>query len=200
MDSMSSPTCCPSRNWKTSPTPTNAWQASRSTRSMPSRRSCRTRNADAVSAVITQPMRDHLAHHVRQRFVLQRRDRYPAHALGRAGSRGNAGDVNDKLQREMREHMVHHAGLAMPARYGFQRRRLFRERLVVVAREPFRGRHLCHAAEQTFFGSRANQKFASPRDDERRTTPQRASFLWSLARERLLIATHARGAIVVERT
>ncbi len=137
---------------------------------------------------LLQPMCDHLAHDIRQRFVMQGRDRHPAHAFWRAGALRNGRGINHKLEREMREDVVDHAELAMPARNGFQQRRLRQCDLVVLTRKPIRRRHLGHAAEQAFLGSGANQQLAAARYYERRAAPQRASLLRRLARKGFLIA------------
>ena len=77
-------------------------------------------------------MGDHLAHHVRQRLILQRCELDPAHAARRPRAASGARGIDRKLQRKMRKHMRHHAGLATPARNTGKRGRLLQSRVVVL--------------------------------------------------------------------
>ena len=116
-------------------------------------------------------MRDHLAHHVRQRLVLQRRDRHPAHAVRRAGAGRNARGVNHKLQRKMREHMGDHADPAMPACASLSvSRRLLQRGLVVLRGEPVRTSALRSCRRAGLFRrgcAPATRRRASPRTPRR---------------------------------
>src|SRR3954452_14786606 len=126
--------CSRGRNWKTPPRTTSASRAFRSRAWTPSRRSCPCPSPVADRArpsSLSKPVRDHLAHEIRQRLVSQRGERYPAHTFWRETARGNACRVNHKLQWEMREDVVHHALLAMPARDALEQRRLL-QRLVII--------------------------------------------------------------------
>ena len=71
-----------------------------------------------------QPVRDHLAHDVGQRLVLQCRNRHPAHALRRAAARRNIRGVDHQLQREMREHVGDDAEPCDASAPRLERRRL----------------------------------------------------------------------------
>ena len=148
---------------------------------------------------VPQPMRDDLAHHIRERFILKRRNRHPARSLRRTGARGNACGVDDKLQRKMRKNVGDDACLAMPAGNAFQQRPLLQRRLVVLRGKPMRGRYFGHAAEQAPFRPRADQELIAARDDERSPTPQRAGLFRRLARKNLLIAARTGRAIITER-
>ena len=66
--------------------------------------------------LIFQRMRKHLAHDGGQRLARQRINRDPARAVRRAGVARQLGRVDDKLQREMREHVRDHARQAPPSR------------------------------------------------------------------------------------
>src|SRR3954452_6136479 len=127
--------CSRDRNWKTPRRTTSPSRAFRSRLSTPSRRSCPcpSPTADwARASSSPQPVRDHLAHEVRQRLVSQRGERYPPHTGWRETARGNACRVNHELQWKMREDVVDHALLATPARDAFEQRRLLQRRVVVL--------------------------------------------------------------------
>src|SRR5262245_56610636 len=118
-------------------------------------------------------MRDRLAHDIRERFVVQRRDRRPAHAVGRVDTRPHARGIDHELKWKMREDMGYDTGLAMPARDALEDRCLLQRYPVILLGKPVGIRYFRHTAEQAFFRTAANQKFATARDDERRSAAQR---------------------------
>src|SRR5260370_8670457 len=66
-----------------------------------------------------KPMRDHLAHDIRQRFIPERRNWHPAHSLRRTGASGNACGMNHKLKRKMCNYLRADACFAVPAHAAF---------------------------------------------------------------------------------
>src|ERR1700722_18261640 len=126
--------------------------------------------ASVVSA--TKPMRDDLAHHIRQRFARKCGDRYPAHVFRRAGSCRHMRGIDHKLERKVRKDMSDHAHLAMPTRHAAKSRRLLQRGLVVLRSAPVRTRHFGHAAEQPLLGTAANQKLVTACHDKRSTSAQ----------------------------
>src|SRR5580692_3192546 len=152
----------------------------------------------ATSAI--KPMRDDLAHHIRQRFAAKRRDRHPAHACRCAGPRGHMRGIDHKFERKVRKDMSDHAHLAMPARHATEPGCLLQRGLVVLRSVPVRTRHFGHAAEQSLFGATANQQLAAARHDKGSTSAKFACLLRSFARKALLIAALTRPAGIREWT
>ena len=117
---------------------------------------------------------------------------------GAVGACRHRGDIDGKLQREMREHVRDDARHASPFRLGAReaRRALERIRLVEIVR-PFRRRHLGHAAEQALGRSRAHKHAAvGAHRHEGGAAPQPPFPLRRLARKRLRIAAPPRSASI----
>src|SRR6516162_11807222 len=133
-------------------------------------------------------MREHFAHDIGQRLATKVRMAHPTRAARRRRVRGNVGDVDDELEREMREYMGDDAAHAAPLRPHAPQTRA-KLRAAVEIMRPLRGRHLGHAAEQSRWRARAHEhKAVATNDHERGPAPQPSFLLRRLDWKRFWIA------------
>ena len=142
--------------------------------------------------LFTKPMRDHLAHHVRQCLIPQCRDRHPAHAVRQRGERAGTRRryTPQAPSGKCVENMRDDAGLAMPARGALQHPApALSAALSSCARRasPNPAPRSCRRA--ALFPAGCGPEVSSPRVTMKRgPAAQRSGFLQCFARKHLLIA------------
>src|SRR6516225_8785268 len=99
-------------------------------------------------------MREHFAHDIGQRLAAKVRMADPTRASRRDRARGNVRDVDDELERKMRERVGDDAAHAAPLRPRAPQT-WAKLRAAAEIMRPLRGRHLGHAAEQSRRWARA---------------------------------------------
>src|SRR5262249_8175840 len=122
-------------------------------------------------------MREHFGHDIWQRLPAKIRMADPTRAARRRRVRRNVGDVDDELEREMREYMGDDAAHAAPRGPHAPQPRAELRAAVEIMR-PLRGRNLGHAAEQSLWRARAHEHEAvAANDHERPPAAQPSSLL-----------------------
>src|SRR5262245_21589117 len=116
-------------------------------------------------------MLQHFAHDIGQRLAAKIRMADPTRALRLGRLRRNFRDVDDELEREMRERVGDDAAHAAPLRPHAPQTRAKLGTAVEIMR-PLRGRHLGYSAEQSRWRARAHEYEAvAANNHERRPAP-----------------------------
>jgi len=113
------------------------------------------RNSGDLTPV--ESVRENFSHEVRQRLIGKISDLHPSCTLWRGSRTSHVGDEDGQLDREMSEHVAHHARQRAPSHSRTQSwRRTGSTGFVEIVR-PLAPRYFHHRGEQALFGTSTQQ-------------------------------------------